>query len=271
MALDDFDSANYITLKQFEGGWIWIKNISDASARVLPYLANISVNQIQEIADLLNGKVLEWQLFNDTQWILQLIPLPDFIILYVFNQDEEFGADLKIFYHKSSLKVPTEDAYVFTEYLLDLIGILAKDGIEKAASTQFQDELINLEDLMEKVNPINKEKMWYDVIGRREEPLLRIDQATAEQISQLLNIQFFTGEWYGTQVAWCLEFTLLKNLSIYIALTATENKIQVYYTKNVLNFEKRRIGFFTLLYCNAVIREARKILGDALPKLSEYL
>lgn len=268
---DDFNLANYITLKQFEGGWIWVKNIAEITARILPSLAKLSIDQIHGIAELLNGTVLEWQIFSDTQWILRLIPLPDFVILYVFNQDEEFGSDLKVFYHKTSLKVPTEDAYVFTEYFLELIGILAKEGIEKAASTQFQDELINLEDLMEKVDPANKEKMWYDVIGQREEPLLKIDQATAEQIGQLLNIRFFTGELYGSQVVWCFEFSILKNLSIYIALSGTENRIQVYYTKNVLNFESRRIGFFTWLYCNAVIREARNILGDALPKLSKYL
>jgi len=271
MAFDDFNLANYITLKQFEGGWIWVKNIAEATARILPSLAKLSMDELRGIADLLNAAVLEWQLFSDTQWILRLIPLPDFIILYVFNQDEEFGSDLKVFYHKTSLKVPTEDAYVFTEYFLELIGVLAKDGIEKAASTQFQDELINLGDLMEKVDPGNKEKVWRDVIGQREEPLLKIDQVTAEQIGQLLNIQFFTGEWYGSQVAWCLEFTLLKNLSIYVALSVTENKIQVYYTKNVLNFGSRRIGFFTVLYCNAIIREARILLGDALPKLSKYL
>jgi hypothetical protein len=268
---DDFNSANYITLKQFEGGWIWLKNISEASSRILPYLAKLTINEMRKMADLLNGEVLQWKLFNDTQWILRLIPLPDFIILYVLNVDEEFGSDLKIFYHKSSIKVPTEDAYVFTEYFLELLGILAKHGMEKAASAQFQNELISFQDLVDKIDPANKNKIWNDIIGQREEPLLKIDRRTAEQISQLLKVQLFVGKWQKSEMEWCLKFDLLKSLSIYIGFSAMETKIKVYYTKNVINFETRRIGFFTVLYCNAIIREARKILGDALPKLSNYL
>jgi hypothetical protein len=268
---DQFNSANYITLKQFDGGWIWLKNISEASNRILPYLSKLTLDDMRKMADLLNGDVLEWKIFNDTQWILRLMPLPDFTILYVLNADEEFGTDLKIFYHKSSIKVPTEDAYVFTEYYMELLGILAKQGMEKAASPQFQDELIKFQDLLDKIDPANKEKMWHDIIEQREAPLLKIDKTTAEQIGLLLKIQMVTGEWQGLIMEWCLKFDLLKNLSIYIGRSATPIEIKVYYTKNVLNFESRRILFFTWLFCNAIIREARKILGDALPKLSKYL
>jgi hypothetical protein len=268
---DDFNSANYITLKQFDGGWIWLKNISEASNRILPYLSKLTLDDMRKMADLLNGSILEWKLFNDTQWILRLMPLPDFIILYVLNADEEFGPDLKIFYHKSSIKVPTEDAYVFTEYLLELVGVLAKQGVEKAASSQFQNELISFQDLGKIMDPAKKDKMWGGIIGQRKVPLLKIDRRTAEQISRLLKVNLFIGKWQGINMEWCLKFDLLKNLSIYIGISAVGPEIQVYYTKNVINFESRRIGFFTLLYCNAIIREARKILGDALPKLSNYL
>lgn len=271
MVADEFNSANYITLKQFDGGWIWLKNISEVSIRVLPYLSKLTLVELRTMADLLKGDVLDWKLFNDTQWILRLMPLPDFIILYVLNADEEFGSDLKIFYHKSSIKVPTEDAYVFTEYYLELMGILAKQGIEKAASTQFQNELISFQDLLDKIDPANKQKMWHDIITQREAPLVKIDKMTAGQIAQLLKIQMVAGEWQGLTMEWCLKFDLLKNLSIYIGLSATPSEIEVFYTKNVLNFESRRILFFTWLFCNAIIREARKILGDALPKLSKYL
>lgn len=271
MSANEFNSANYITLKQFDGGWIWLKNINEASIRILPYLSKLTLVEMRKVADLLNGDILEWKLFNDTQWILRLMPLHDFIILYVLNVDEEFGSDLKIFYHKSSIKVPTEDAYVFTEYYMELIGVLAKQGVEKAASTQFQNELISFQELLDKIDPANTEKMWHDIIGQREAPLIKIDKITSEQISQLLKIQRFTGEWQGITMEWCLKFDLLKHLSIYIGLSAAPSEMKVYYTKNVLNFESRRILFFTWLFCNAIIREARKILGDALPKLSKYL
>ena len=267
----EFDSTNYITLKQFQGGWIWIKNITETSTRILPPLTTLSLEQMQDIADLLNGELLPWKIFNDTQWVLRLMPLPDFIILIVLNSDEEFGSELKIFYHKSSLIVPTEDVYVFTEIFLDLLGLFAKSGIEKATSIQFQNEVISLADHFALVDPANKEKLWNDIIGQREAPLLKIDKKTAEQISKKLNSEFFSGEWQQLHLEWGLKFDILKNLSIFTLLPLSKQNFQVFYTKNVLNYESRRVGFFTWLYCNAIIREARTILGDKLPKLSEYL
>lgn len=68
-----------------------------------------------------------------------------------------------------------------------------------------------------------------------------------------------------------LKFDLLKTVSIYAIQLLDGTKIEAYYTKNVLNFQTRRILFFTWLYLNAIIREARAILDDVLPKLSEYL
>ncbi|NVM53188.1 MAG: DUF3786 domain-containing protein [Candidatus Helarchaeota archaeon] len=268
---NEFNSANYITLKQFQGGWIWIKNIKETTSRILPLLEKLSVKEIQKIADILNGAVMPWHIFDDTEWVLRLSPLPGFIILYIFNNDEEFGSALKIFFHKSSIKVPTEDAYVWTQYFLDFLGIFAKGGTEKAISTQYQDELISFHELLEEIDPINKKKMWNDIIGQREAPLLKINQKTAEQISIQLKVSFFTGNWEEIQIQWGFKFELLKSFNIYIVLSIDGTKVNIYYTKNVLNFQSRRILFFTWLYCNAIIREARLIMGDTLPKLSEYL
>ena len=267
----EFNSSNYITLKQFQGGWIWIKNINEVTNRILPHLEKLTTDQVQEIAEILKGESLPWQIFDDTSWVLRIIPLPEFIILYVFNYDEEFGSALKLFFHKSSLKVPTEDAYVWAEYYLEFLGIFAKYGIDKALSNQDQRELISLSDLLEQVDPVNKGKIWNDIIGQREIPLLKIDQKTAEKISDQLEVPFFIDQWQGLEIQWGLKFELFKNFSIYTVLSFDGKIFETYYTKNVQNFATRRILFFTWLYCNAIIREARTILGDALPKLSKYL
>ena len=267
----DFNSTNYITMKQFQGGWIWIKNLNESTNHILPIIENISLDIIQKLAEFLNGEVLPWQIFDDTQWVLRVNPLPDFILLYVFNFDEEFGSDLKIFFHKSSLKVPTEDAYVWAEYFLEFLGILAKHGIQTTTQTDVRDELISLPKLLDEVDPKNKEKLWNDIIGQREVPLLKIDKKTAEQISKQLKVPLLSGKFQENKIQWGFKFALFKNFSIYTILSNDGTKFEAYYSKNVLNFQTRRILFFTWLYCNAIIREARTILGDALPKLSDYL
>ncbi|MFX1295921.1 MAG: hypothetical protein ACFFD2_13855 [Promethearchaeota archaeon] len=267
----EFNSTDYITLKQFQGGWIWIKNINAISNQILQTLQRLSTEEVRSITDLLNGDVLPWPIFDDTRWVIRFVPLPDFIILIVFNYNVEFGSALRIFYHKSSLIVPTEDAYVFTEIFLRLLESFAKDGIAKTTSTQFQDDLISLHDLLKQVDPINKEKIWNNLIGQREAPLLKIDKTTAKQISKNLKIEFFTGTWQNKKLEWGLKFIILKNLSLYAILTNSKTEFQIIFTKNILNYKSHRILFFTWLYCNAIIREARLILGDILPKLSDYL
>ncbi|HUY00099.1 MAG TPA: hypothetical protein VMV49_11130 [Candidatus Deferrimicrobium sp.] len=270
-SINDFSATNYITLRQFPGGWIWLKNIDEISARIIPDLQKLSVQEAAKIAVILNGIILPWHIFDDTQWVLRLIPLPNFIILIIFNHDEEFGSALKIFYHKTSLIVPTEDAYVFTEIYLELFGQLAKYGVEKASSTKFQEDLIALPDLLDIIDPSNKTKLWNDIIGQRQAPLLKINLSTAENISSKLSLPCFTKSWKKLEIDWAIPFTPLKNMYIIPLLFTDPTKFEVYYTKNVLNFESRRILFFTWLYCNAIIRKARTILGNDLPKLSEYL
>ncbi len=267
----EFSSQNYITLKQFQGGWIWVKNINDATNQILSYLEKISHDEIARIADVLNGELLSWKIFDDTQWVLRIIPIPYFVLLYVFNNDEEFGSALKLFFHKSSLRVPTEDAYVWAEYFLEFLGYFAKNGLGSTMIKQDSPDVISLTELLEAVEPTNKNKIWNDIIGQREIPLLKIDSKTAELISKQLNIQYLSGTWHENQIQWGFKFDLLKNFSIYAILLEDGTKFETFYSKNVLHFQTRRILFFTWLYCNAIIREARLILGDKLPKLSEYL
>ncbi len=258
-------------MKQFQGGWIWTKNLNESTNQILPLLENTPLEKMQKIADFLNGEILPWQIFDDTLWVFRVTPLPDFILLYVFNFNEEFGSALKIFFYKTSLKVPTEDAYVWAEYYLEFLGILAKHGIEAPIIMDVRDELISLPELLDEVDPKNKDKIWNDIIGQREVPLLKIDKKTAEQISNQLNVTFLSGKFQEKEIQWGLKFALFKNFSIILALSQDFTKFEAYYTKNVLKFQTRRILFFTWLYCNAIIREARTILGDALPKLSDYL
>ena len=54
-----------------------------------------------------------------------MAPFRPLELFLLFDQDPEFGTDLRVFYARKSLAVPTEDAYVFA---WDYIALLARYG-----------------------------------------------------------------------------------------------------------------------------------------------
>ena len=74
-------------------------DLNEFITTILPHLEKLSSDKIHQIAEFLNGEILPWQIFDDTLWVFRVNPLPDFILLYVFNNDEEFGSALKVFFH----------------------------------------------------------------------------------------------------------------------------------------------------------------------------
>ena len=57
--------------------------------------------------------------------MLRLAPFRPLELFLLFDQDPEFGTDLRVFYARKSLAVPTEDAYVFA---WDYVALLARYG-----------------------------------------------------------------------------------------------------------------------------------------------
>ena len=57
--------------------------------------------------------------------MLRVAPFRPLEIFLLFDQDPEFGTDLRVFYARKSLAVPTEDAYVFA---WDYVALLARYG-----------------------------------------------------------------------------------------------------------------------------------------------
>ena len=116
-----------MTLGQFEAGGGW-------EAQIRQYVRK---KYRQDLAGLAaagprrpwpgccGGEVLPGRPYATIRWVLRLKPFRPLELYLLFDLDPEFGADLRVFYARKSLAVPTEDAYVFA---WDFVALLARYG-----------------------------------------------------------------------------------------------------------------------------------------------
>ncbi|MFX0135723.1 MAG: DUF3786 domain-containing protein [Candidatus Hodarchaeota archaeon] len=267
---DKFDSSRFIKLANFSGGWIWVSHVNEHIKKLLPYLENISKEKLKEIWAIIGAEEKTWTPYEDTKFCVTINPLPDFMLLLIFNEgDEEFPSELKVFYEKKSLSVPTEDAYVFTEIYLEMIRQIAKSENILIIETF---DIISLGDLADKHPDLEREKILQDIIGQRFKPIKYIDLKTAKSIADNLKIEFIT-DWKHEKTEWALEFKLFQDLSIYYVKywENSSSNLKIYYHVSVLKYNLEIIINFSWLFLNAIIREGRKLLGDKMPKISKFL
>ena len=77
------------------------------------------------MAACLGAELVPERPYDTIRWGLVLKPFRPLELFFFFNVDPEFGSDLRVFYARKSLAVPTEDAYVFA---WDYIALLARYG-----------------------------------------------------------------------------------------------------------------------------------------------
>ncbi len=267
---DSFDSSRFIKLTNFSGGWIWVSHVDEHINKLLPYLEKISKEKLKEIWTIIGAEEKSWKPYEDTEFCVIINPLPDFVLLLVYNEgDEEFPSELKYFYEKKSLSVPTEDAYVFTEIYLEMIRQIAKSENILIIETP---DIISLGDLADKHPDLEREKILHDIIGQRFEPIKYIDRKTANTIAKNLKIEIIPN-WEHEKSEWALEFELFQDLSIFYIkyLEDSSPNLKIYFHVSILKYNLEIIINFSWLFLNAIIREGRKILGNKMPKISEFL
>ena len=268
---DKFESSNFIKLNNFSGGWIWLSQVDERIKKLIPYLETISKEKLYEIWSMIGAEEKPWKPYAETEFCVLIKPLINFGILLIFMKgDEEFPSELFVFYEKKSLDVPTEDAYVFTEIYLEFIRDMAKAKNILIIDTI---DLISLGDYAEKHPDLEREKARHDIIGQRFEPLKFINRTTAKQIADKLEVKFIS-EWTFENAVWVIKFKLFEDLSITFVLYKDESSkldMKIYYNASVLKYDAHIVVHFSWLFLNAIIREGRKILGDKMPKISEYL
>ena len=115
-----------MTLGHFEAGGGWEAQIRQyVRKKYRQDLAGLAGIDPKALAGLFRGELLAGRPYATIQWVLRLAPFRPLELFLLFDQDPEFGTDLRVFYARKTLAVPTEDAYVFA---WDYVALLARYG-----------------------------------------------------------------------------------------------------------------------------------------------
>jgi len=113
-----------VSLGQFETGWGWEAQIRQyARKKYRRDLEGLLHLTPEPLARLLGGEVLKGRPYASIKWVIRVKPFRPLELYLLFDYDGDHGADLRVFYARKSLIVPTEDAYVFA---WDFLAIVAR-------------------------------------------------------------------------------------------------------------------------------------------------
>lgn len=238
------DLGQYISLKEFDGGTNWFPKVHADGLRFMKIFEKLSGDKLKEVARTMGGEVVDKKFYESVTWSIQVRPLPLLEILMLLSLDPEFGSDFFTYYSRSALgQVPTEDIIAYSWVYTALLG---REGNRILGGQEPKYE---------------KEEMTQALLEERLKVFKYIDPQTARIVAEKIGGK--SKEVEGA--AWAIEKEPVPEFVITYVLKG--EKGEILYDSEML----RRFGYFhdfLWLYCNAIIRESRKILGDKLPKLS---
>jgi hypothetical protein len=258
-ASQDFPS-DLVTLGQFEAG-------GGREAQIRGYvrqkyrddLAGLAAIDPRALAALFRGELLASRPYATIQWVLRVAPFRPLEIFLLFDQDPEFGTDLRVFFARKSLAVPGEDAYVFA---WDYVALLARYGrgtfdLENRGPGP---EWLPLMDFApEDARPIQEVSL-----GAREEILEKVSPEVVEVGVRRMDCGSFARGPGGWEAAW----PLLGDLAFRFRYGARGSEM-AFDSHGAKKYAPEFLLSFAWLYINALLRECRQV-DETLPKLSRY-
>ena len=248
-----------MTLGQFEAGGGWEAQVRQyVRKKYRQDLAALAGVDAEALARLLGGEVLPGRPYVSVRWVLRLKPFRPLELYLLFDLDPEFGVDLRVFYARKSLTVPTEDAYVFA---WDYVALLARYGrgaygLEGAGPGP---DWLAFEDFAAAAGPMK------DVcLGAREELLPLLTPEVVEVALRRLDCGASTALDRGWQVVW----PILGDLSFRFRVGAGAGEM-AFDSVGARKYGPEFLTSFSWLYINALLRECRQV-DPSLPQLSRY-
>jgi len=236
--------GDYVSLKEFDGGGGWYVRVHGDGLRHLKIFEKLQGDKLVQVARAVGGEVVDKKFYDNVAWSVKVHPLPYLEILLVLTLDPEFGNDFFTYYSRSALgEAPTEDIIVYSWIY---ISLLAREA---------QKVLYGQEPKFE------KEEMAQAPLDERLRVFKHIDSSTAKKVAGKIGGRSIEVE--GT--TWAIEREPVPKFKITYLLKSEKGEI-LYDRGMVERF--RYFHDFLWLYCNAIIRESRKILGDGVPRLS---
>ncbi len=250
-----------MTLGQFEAGGGWEAQIRQyIRKKYRQDLEGLAGLDHEALARLLGAETLPGRPYATIQWVLRLKPFRPLELYLLFDQDPEFGVDLRVFYARKSLAVPTEDAYVFA---WDYVALLARYGRGQYALQEAGPgpEWLAFEDFAAAV-AVGPMKEVY--LGAREELLPLLTPEVVEVALRRLDSGVFAAVDRGWQVIW----PILGDLAFRFRV-AGEVTGMAFDSHGARKYGPEFLMSFPWLYINALLRECRQV-DPSLPQLSRY-
>lgn len=250
-----------MALGQFETGWGWEAQIRQyARKKYRQDLEGLRDLDPDRLARLVGGEILPGRPYLSIQWVLRVKPFRPLELYLLFDYDRDHGADLRVFYARKSLTVPTEDAYVFA---WDYLAILARYGrgaftLEEAGPGKeflpFRDFAAALSGPLENVS-----------LGPRQELLLMCSPEVVEVAVRRLDAGVHQANPDGWEIVWPILGDCAYRLRV------ASGELQVAFDDHgARKYAPELLISFAWLYLNALLRECRRV-DPSLPSLSRYL
>jgi len=239
------EPGDYVSLKEFDGGSSgWYARVHNDGLKYMKIFEKLSGDKLKEVARALGGEIVDKKFYENVAWMIRVRPLPQLQILMVLALDPEFGNDFFTYYSRSALgESPTEDIIVYSWIYISLLA-------REANKALYSEEL-----------KFEKQEMAQAWLDERLRAFKHIDSSTAREVAGKIGGR--SVEMNG--VIWAIEKEPVPKFRIIYLVRGDKGEI-VYSREMVEKFHF--FHDFLWLYCNAIIRESRKILGDKIPKLS---
>jgi hypothetical protein len=249
-----------VALQHFEAGWGWDSQIRQLAKKKYrqDLLGLLEVDPLR-LARLLRGEILAEQPYASVLWVLRLRPFRPLELYWLLNHDPEFGVDLRVFYARKSLTVPTEDAYVFA---WDYLALLARYGRGSLR--------------LDEAEPGPEWLAYQDFAGAAGSPLEWVSVGVRNELLRLLTLEVIevalrrlecgvAAAWAG---GWEVVWPVLGDLAL--RLRYGQEGLEVAFDSHgAKKYSPDFLMSFNWLYINALLRECRQV-DASLPRLSRY-
>jgi hypothetical protein len=211
------------------------------------------------LAELFRGELVAGRPYATIQWVLRVVPFRPLELFLLFDREPEFGTDLRVFYARKSLVVPTEDAYVFA---WDYVALLARYGRGKFSLKNDgpgQEWLPFADFAPDGAGPIQEVSL-----GAREEILEKV----APEVVEVAIRRMDCGSFAWTADFWEVVWPVLGDLSFRFRYGPRGFEM-AFDSHGARKYAPEFLMSFAWLYINGLLRECRQV-DDSLPKLSRY-
>ncbi len=249
-----------MTLGHFEAGSGWEAQVRQyVRKKYRQDLAGLAGVDPEALAGLFRGELAPGRPYATIRWVMLLKPFRPLEIYLLYDDDPEFGTDLRVFFARKSLAVPTEDAYVFA---WDYVALLARYG-----RGQFNldnpgpgPEWLPFNDFA----PGGAGPMQDVSLGAREEILELVSPEVVEVARRRLDCGDFAKVAGGWEVVW----PLLGDLAFRFRRGPAGSEM-AFDSHGARKYGPEFLLSFSWLYINALLRECRQV-DPSLPRLSRY-